>query len=149
MSEPQLKNRHGRNEKHKSEYGKSLQAKAKTCSTYRGCGKRKPVEEFNRHPTQKYGRASICKECERVWRKERGYDTNPGTKTLRVLSSFHALVALNADRNGHTMQEHVVKMYRLALSVKCLRPGCCGVATKLGVCSAHIQQVERELRADA
>lgn len=48
----------------------------KTCSR---CGKTRPIEEYNRNPHSKGGRARICKDCVRDTRLKRLYGLDPHT----------------------------------------------------------------------
>ena len=117
---------------------------SKTCSNVNGCGKRKPLEDFPRHPTKKYGRDSICKECLRE--RNKYYPRRSDTKSIRVVPAIHKMVKDWAADKGLGVQEAAIRLLRAGIEMYCTVPECVERRVRRGLCEGHHREiVERKV----
>lgn len=113
--------------------------KYKVCSKSNGCGKRKKLEEFAKHPSKKYGRNSICKECDRERLKY--YPRRSDHKSLRVTAPVHALVKQFAEEKGLGVQEATIRLVRAGIASLCSVPECVQPRVRNGMCENHYREI--------
>lgn len=116
----------------------------KRCSSVNGCGKKKLLSEFARHPSKKFGRDSICKECARERRKF--YPERTDGKTFRVPDHIHAKVKELAEQKNLGVQELVVRLLAYGVKAMCQTRECKQQATHGLYCQKHhFEIVERKI----
>lgn len=116
-----------------------MQPKTKVCSKKIGCGKRKPLEEFYSHPDKKYGRNSICIECDKA--RAKVYPRRTDNKSLRVTPPVHQLVKDFARSKRLGVQEAAIRLIRAGLDSFCVTPECMNKRVRNGMCEDHYRQI--------
>lgn len=113
--------------------------KYKVCSKVNGCGKRKKLEEFAKHPSKKYGRNSICKVCDRERLKY--YPKRSDSKTLRVTPSIWTTVKDWAAAKNLGVQEAAIRLLRAGIESYCTVPECVERRVSRGLCEGHYREI--------
>lgn len=113
--------------------------KYKVCSKVNGCGKRKPLTEFSKHPSKKWGRDSICKACAKS--RRRFYADRSDNKTLRVPTRVHSNIKEFAASKGLSVQEAVIRALRMGMESMCKTRDCVEPRVRNGFCEKHYRQI--------